>query len=73
MKKIQNKVMLITYPDSLGGDLKGLRHVLDTSLKGAAGSIHILPFFPSAATAASRPPPTTWWSLPSAPGRTSPP
>lgn len=47
MKKIQNKVMLITYPDSLGGNLQELRHVLDTSLKGAAGSIHILPFFPS--------------------------
>lgn len=47
MKKIPNKVMLITYPDSLGGNLKTLKQVLDTDLAGAAGSVHILPFFPS--------------------------
>ena len=47
MQTIPNQVMLITYPDSLGGGLKALRQVLDTSLRGAAGSIHILPFFPS--------------------------
>ena len=37
MKAIPNRVMLITYPDSLGGDLKQLRHVLDTIVAGAAG------------------------------------
>ena len=47
MTAIPNKVMLITYPDSLGGDLKGLRAALQDHLKGAAGSLHILPFFPS--------------------------
>ena len=47
MRKIPNKVMLITYPDSLGGSLKALKAVMDTSLSGAAPSIHILPFFPS--------------------------
>ncbi len=47
MKKIDNKVMLITYPDSLGGNLAALRRTLNTHLQGAAGSIHILPFFPS--------------------------
>ena len=47
MRKVQNKVMLITYPDGLGGDLKALRRVLDGPLAGAVGSVHILPFFPS--------------------------
>ena len=47
MKKIQNKVMLITYPDSMGGDLKNLRQTLERYVPGAVGSIHILPFFPS--------------------------
>ncbi len=45
---INNKVQLITYPDSLGGDLKALRHVLDTSLSNLfKGGVHILPPFPS--------------------------
>lgn len=45
---IANKVQLITYPDSLGGDLKALRHVLDTSLSHLfKGGVHILPPFPS--------------------------
>lgn len=47
MKKIRNKIMLITYPDSMGGDLKSLRRALDEYVPGAVGSIHILPFFPS--------------------------
>lgn len=47
MKKIDNQVMLITYPDSLGGDLKALKQAIDTYMPGAVGSIHILPFFPS--------------------------
>ena len=47
MKKLNRKAMLITYPDSLGGDLKALAKALDEFLPGAFGSIHILPFFPS--------------------------
>ena len=47
MKAIPNQIMLITYPDSLGGNLKGLNQALETWFKGAVGSIHILPFFPS--------------------------
>lgn len=30
MQKVQNKIMLITYSDSMGGDLKELYEVLDT-------------------------------------------
>jgi sucrose 6(F)-phosphate phosphorylase len=45
---IKNKVQLITYPDSLGGDLKSLFHVLETHLSDIfSGGIHILPPFPS--------------------------
>lgn len=45
---VKNKVQLITYPDSLGGDLKSLKTVLDTHLNGLFdGGIHILPPFPS--------------------------
>lgn len=47
MKKVSNKVMLITYPDSLGGNLSGLKDTLDNLVPGAVGSVHILPFFPS--------------------------
>lgn len=42
-----NKVQLITYPDSLGKDLKELRFVLDNFIKDSIGGIHILPFYPS--------------------------
>ncbi|MGE5581237.1 MAG: sucrose phosphorylase [Bacillota bacterium] len=45
---VKNQVQLITYPDSLGGDLKALHDIL---LKHFAdifkGGIHILPPFPS--------------------------
>lgn len=44
---IPNQIMLITYPDSLGGHLGALRTTLSTWFEGAAGSLHILPFFPS--------------------------
>lgn len=47
MKPITNQAMLITYADSLGGDLKILKQVLDTEFEGAFGGVHILPFFPS--------------------------
>ncbi len=45
---VKNKVQLITYPDSLGGDLKALDHVLDKYFPDTfLGGIHILPPFPS--------------------------
>ncbi len=47
MKKIENKVMLITYSDSLGNNLKDLNMVLDKYFAKAIGGVHILPFFPS--------------------------
>ncbi len=44
----QNKVQLITYPDSLGGDLKSLNKVMLLYFKDIfEGGIHILPPFPS--------------------------
>lgn len=47
--KLSNKVMLITYPDSLGRNLKELQEVMDKYYSRVIGGIHILPFFPSAA------------------------
>jgi sucrose phosphorylase len=44
---IPNKVQLITYPDSLGGNLKVLNTVLEQFFPGAFAGIHILPPFPS--------------------------
>jgi len=45
---VKNKVQLITYADSLGGDLKKLKLVLNTHFKGLfQGGVHILPPFPS--------------------------
>jgi sucrose phosphorylase len=46
---IQNKVNLITYPDSLGGNLLELHYVLRRYLLHAIGGVHILPFYPSSA------------------------
>ncbi len=46
---IRNQVQLITYPDSLGGDLKTLEALLSGPLSGLFGGIHLLPFFPSSA------------------------
>ncbi|WP_287825686.1 alpha-amylase family glycosyl hydrolase, partial [Clostridium sp.] len=47
--KIKNKIMLITYADSLGKNLKELENLLTTYFKDAVGGVHILPFFPSSA------------------------
>ena len=45
---VKNQVQLITYPDSLGGDLKTLHNVLETHFPEIfKGGIHILPPFPS--------------------------
>ena len=48
-KKVTNQIMLITYADSLGNDLKDLNKVLSEYLEGAVYGLHILPFFPSSA------------------------
>lgn len=44
---MENKIMLITYADSMGNNLKDLKEILDTHYKKAVGNVHILPFFPS--------------------------
>ena len=45
---VKNKVQLITYPDSLGGDLKALKKLLSEDLRDIfKGGVHILPPFPS--------------------------
>lgn len=45
---VRNKVQLITYPDSLGGNLTELNRLLAGSLQGLfPGGIHLLPPFPS--------------------------
>jgi sucrose phosphorylase len=45
---VKNKVQLITYPDSLGGDLKTLHDIVKTHFSDVfQGGIHILPPFPS--------------------------
>ena len=47
MKRLENKVMLITYADSMGHNLKDLNEILTTHFSKAIGGVHILPFFPS--------------------------
>ncbi|HIW72971.1 MAG TPA: sucrose phosphorylase [Firmicutes bacterium] len=47
--KLRNKIMLITYADSLGKNLKELKTVLDRYFGEAVDGVHILPFFPSSA------------------------
>ncbi|RIX59261.1 sucrose phosphorylase [Paenibacillus nanensis] len=45
---IQNKVQLITYPDSMGGNLRTLSELLSKYFTDIfAGGVHILPPFPS--------------------------
>ncbi len=45
---VKNQVQLITYPDSLGGDLGQLTRVLTRFFPGSfEGGVHILPPFPS--------------------------
>ncbi len=44
---MKNKIQLITYPDSLGSNLKDLYFVLNKYFKGIISGVHILPFFPS--------------------------
>lgn len=46
---IRNQIMLITYPDSMGRNLKELSEILDEHFGDIIGGLHILPFFPSSA------------------------
>ncbi len=46
---LQNKINLITYPDSLGNNLLELHYVLRRYLTQVIGGVHILPFYPSSA------------------------
>jgi len=47
MRKVENKIMLITYADSLGKNLVELEMVIDKYFSKAIAGIHILPFYPS--------------------------
>lgn len=47
MIKLKNKIMLITYSDSLGKNLKELNEILNKYFSKAVGGLHILPFYPS--------------------------
>lgn len=49
MKKLSNQIHLITYPDSLGSNLKDLKYFLDKYFKNEIKGVHILPFYPSSA------------------------
>ena len=44
---VQHRPQLLTYPDSLGGDLDALGNLLDGPLKGLFRGVHVLPPFPS--------------------------
>lgn len=45
---VKNKVQLITYPDSLGGNLQALNQLLVQDFHGLfEGGVHVLPPFPS--------------------------
>lgn len=47
--KFNDKIMLITYSDSIGNNLKEMKSVLDRYFSKAVGGVHILPFYPSSA------------------------
>jgi sucrose phosphorylase len=44
---LQPRPQLLTYPDSLGGDLRALAALLDGPLDGLFEGVHVLPPFPS--------------------------
>jgi sucrose phosphorylase len=47
VRSIAPRPQLLTYPDSLGGDLAALRRLLEGPLEGAFRGVHVLPPFPS--------------------------
>ncbi len=46
---LKSRLQLMTYPDSLGGNLENLQYILNQYLKKAVSGLHILPFYPSTA------------------------
>jgi sucrose phosphorylase len=44
---VASRPQLLTYPDSLGGDLPSIGRLLEGPLAGLFGGVHILPPFPS--------------------------
>ncbi len=44
---MKNKIMLITYADSFGKNLREVKQVIDTWFRREINGIHILPFYPS--------------------------
>ena len=42
---MRNQPQLITYADRLGGDIDGVRRLLDGPLAGCFGGVHLLPYF----------------------------
>ena len=42
---MSNDVQLITYADRLGGNISGLRTLLDNEFHDLFGGVHVLPFF----------------------------
>ena len=47
MKQVENKIMLITYADSMSENLAELHEILGRYFEGVFGGVHVLPFFPS--------------------------
>ena len=47
MRTVEPRPQLLTYPDSLGGDLRALGDLLDGPLDGLFRGVHVLPPFPS--------------------------
>ncbi len=47
MRDVAPRPQLLTYPDSLGGDLPALGDLLDGPLAGIFHGVHVLPPFPS--------------------------
>ena len=46
-REVSTRPQLLTYPDSLGGDLRTLGGLLEGPLAGVFHGVHVLPPFPS--------------------------
>ena len=60
-RDIAPRPQLLTYPDSLGGDLSSLAALLDGPLDGLFAGVHILPPFPSSGDRGFAP--VTYWEI----------
>lgn len=47
MAEPNNRIFLITYPESMGKNIAELHLILNTCFSKAIGGVHLLPFFPS--------------------------